>query len=143
MMLYPNMPLINDQEDVNVPAGLPSIIDAHVHIFPRNIFSSVWKWFDRNGWCIRYRLTSSEVLAFLLSRGVHHVVAFQYAHKAGIARDLNNYMVEKCIEYGSSVTGMATVFPGEKDAVGILREGVAGAFEQKLTVSPSLAYLKP
>ncbi len=124
-MLYPNMPSINDREDVNIPAGLPSVIDAHVHIFPQNIFLSVWKWFDRNGWRIRYRLTSSEVLSFLLSHGVHHVIAFQYAHKAGIARDLNKYMAEKCIEHGNSVTGMATVFPGEKDAIGILQEAFA------------------
>ncbi len=31
------MPSINDLEDSKVPAGLPPLIDAHVHIFPHNI----------------------------------------------------------------------------------------------------------
>lgn len=119
------MPSLNDREDAAVPAGLPAVIDAHVHIFPRNIFSAVWKWFDQNGWHIRYQMTSSELLAFLLSHGIEHIIAFQYAHKPGIAHELNRYMVEKCIEFGSRVTGLATVYPGEKDAEKILREAFA------------------
>ncbi len=46
MVLRSKMPSINDQEGSKVPAGLPSVIDAHVHIFPRSIFSAIWKWFD-------------------------------------------------------------------------------------------------
>ncbi|KJS00513.1 MAG: amidohydrolase [Desulfobulbaceae bacterium BRH_c16a] len=124
-MLKPNMPLINDQEDAKVPAGLPAVIDAHVHIFPRNIFSAVWKWFDQNGWHIRYQMTSSEVLAFLISHGIQHIIAFQYAHRPGIAHELNRYMMGKCIEFGNRMTGLATVYPGEKDAERILREAFA------------------
>ncbi len=119
------MPSINDQEDAKVPTDLPPIIDAHVHIFPQNFFSAVWKWFDQNGWHIRYQLTSSQVLTFLISHGVQHVVAFQYAHKPGIANALNRYMVEKCIEYDYRVTGLATVYPGEKDAQSILQKAFA------------------
>jgi hypothetical protein len=121
-MLKPNMPSIKDQEDAKVPCDLPAVIDAHVHIFPGNIFSAVWKWFDRNGWRIRYQMTSSAVIAFLISRGIKHIIAFQYAHKPGIAHELNRYMVKKCIEYDNRVTGLATVYPGEKDAEKILRE---------------------
>lgn len=119
------MPSIHDQEDAKVPPGFPAVIDAHVHIFPDNYFSAVWKWFDQNGWHIRYQLTSSQVLGFLLSHGVQHIIAFQYAHKPGIARGLNKYMAEKCLEHGNRVTGLATVYPGEKDAGKILREAFA------------------
>jgi predicted TIM-barrel fold metal-dependent hydrolase len=121
-MLHPNMPSIHDREDAQVPVGLPAVIDAHVHIFPRNIFSAVWQWFDRNGWRVRYRLPSSEAIDFLLSHGVCHIVALQYAHKPGIATALNNYMVDKCNEYEGRITGMATVYPGEEDARMIVRE---------------------
>ncbi|MFV0439407.1 MAG: amidohydrolase family protein [Desulfopila sp.] len=124
-MLHPNMPSVNDQEERHVPAGLPPVIDAHVHVFPENIFSAVWQWFDRNGWCIRYRLTSSQILAFLLSHGVEHVIAFQYAHKPGIAHGLNSYMAEKCREHDSRVTGLATVYPGEENAVNLLQQAFA------------------
>jgi predicted TIM-barrel fold metal-dependent hydrolase len=121
-MLKPNMPSINDKEGSTVPAGLPPVIDAHVHIFPRGIFSAVWKWFDDNAWPIRYPMTSLQVFEFLLSHGIEHIVALQYAHKPGIARQLNAYMSEKCRAYGNRITGMATVFPGEQNAEEILQE---------------------
>jgi predicted TIM-barrel fold metal-dependent hydrolase len=44
-----------------------------------------------------------------------------------MARELNTYMAELCREY-SQIIGTATVFPGEKDAVNILKE----AFEMGL-----------
>jgi predicted TIM-barrel fold metal-dependent hydrolase len=121
-MLKPNMPIFKDQEGQKIPAGLPPIIDAHVHIFPHNIFSSIRKWFDANAWHIRYQMTSSRVLEFLLSHGIKHIIALQYAHKPGIARQLNNYMSEKCREFDGRVTGMATVYPRETDACSILQE---------------------
>jgi predicted TIM-barrel fold metal-dependent hydrolase len=121
-MLRSNMPSVKDQEGSEVPAGLPPVIDAHVHIFPRGIFSAIWKWFDKNAWHIRYQLSSSRIFEFLLSRGIKHIIALQYAHKPGIARQLNKYMSEKCKEYEGRVTGMATVFPGENNAEKILQE---------------------
>jgi len=105
-----------------LPAGLPPLIDSHVHIFPRNIFSAVWKWFDLNGWPIRYQFDSTEIFEFLFSRGVEHIVALQYSHKPGIARQLNSFMVEQCRRYKGRVTGMATVFPGEEGGKIILQD---------------------
>lgn len=121
-MLRPNLPSIDDKEGEYVPQELPSVVDAHVHIFPNNIFSAIWSWFDENAWPIRYRLATSSVLDHLLSRGVSHIIALQYAHKPGISRMLNRYMVEKCREFPNKVTGMAAVFPGEKDVEEILKE---------------------
>jgi len=127
-MLKPNLPAYNDQEGEHVPEGLPALVDGHVHLFPPDIFSALWTWFDENGWPIRYRLSASEVLGYLLSRGVDHVVALQYAHKPGISRVLNRFMVKTCREFPGKVTGMAAVFPGEPGADEILRE----AFENGL-----------
>ena len=121
-MLKPNMPSFSDQEGKKIPDGLPPVIDAHVHIFPSSIFSAVWKWFDENAWHIRYRMTTSQIFDFLLSRGIRHIIALQYAHKSGIARYLNKYMSEKCKEFDNRVTGIATVFPGEDNAEKILQE---------------------
>jgi predicted TIM-barrel fold metal-dependent hydrolase len=86
------------------------------------VFSAIWAWFDENAWPVRYRLSSSGVLGYLLSRGVSHVVALQYAHKPGMARMLNQHMIETCREFPGQVTGMAAVFPGEENAEGILKE---------------------
>lgn len=123
------MPFFNDQEGLKIPDGLPPVIDAHVHIFPHNIFSSIQKWFDENAWHIRYQMSSSRVFEFLLSHGIKHIIALQYAHKPGIARQLNHYMSEKCREFGGRVTGMATVFPGENDAESILQEAFDSGLE--------------
>lgn len=121
-MLTSKMPSINDQEGARVPDGLPPVVDAHVHVFPRNIFSAVWQWFDEHAWPIRYQLNTSRLFEYLLSRGINHVIALQYAHKPGIAGMLNKYMVAKCRDFKNRVTGMATVFPGENNAHKILQE---------------------
>jgi predicted TIM-barrel fold metal-dependent hydrolase len=116
------MPSVNDREGARVPAGLPPVIDAHVHIFPNSIFSAIWRWFDENAWPIRYQMSTSKIFDFLLSHGINHIIALQYAHKPGIARQLNKYMSEKCQEYENRATGMATVFPGEDQAERILQQ---------------------
>ena len=121
LLAYP-MPAIDDKEGHRVPDFLPPVVDAHVHLFPDHVFASVWKWFDRFGWPIRYKLTSSRVIEFLLSRGIDHIVALQYAHKPDIARDMNKYMADICSAH-PGVTGLATVMPGEKNAADILKEG--------------------
>ena len=121
-MLYANMPSFEDPEGLEVPSALPCVIDTHVHVFPFAMFTAVWRWFDDNAWRIRYRMHSSQVIHFLLSRGIRHIVALQYAHKPGIARELNLYMAEQCRAYPGRVTGLATVYPGEQDATDILQE---------------------
>ena len=68
-----------------------------------------------------YELSSREIIDFLLSRGIRHIIALHYAHKPGVARQLNAYMAKIC-NSNLRVTAMATVFPGEKDARGILQD---------------------
>ena len=116
------MPAIDDKEGDHVPASLPPVVDAHVHLFPDDIFASIWKWFDQYGWPIRYKMTTSRAIEFLLSRGIDYIVALQYAHKPGIAREMNDYMAAVCRSH-DRVIGLATVLPGEKDAAQILKEG--------------------
>lgn len=114
------LPGLNDREGDTIPEIMDRVIDSHVHLFPRMIFDAVWRWFDKYGWPVRYKLHSTDLLNFLFDRGVDHVVAFQYAHKPGISDWLNNYMVSKVAEFQGRVTGLATVFPGEEGAVDIL-----------------------
>jgi len=122
-------PALNDIEDDRVPPELPKIVDAHVHVFPKLIFKAVWDWFEEHAWSIRYKLGSRDLIQYLLSRGVSHVVAMQYAHKPGIARDLNRYIAGISRSFPGRVTGMATVFPGEQESEAVLKE----AFEMGLT----------
>ena len=105
------LPGLDDPEGANVPAGLPAVVDAHVHVFPDLLFDAVWGWFDRFGWPIRYRLHTEALLNFLFHKGICHVVALQYAHKPGIARDLNRYMAALSRQW-TRVTGLAIQYQG-------------------------------
>ena len=129
-MLHTDLPVFNDKEGDLIPDGFPRVIDSHVHIFPGMIFSAIWSWFDQHAWKIRYQMTTSHLIKYLLDHGVSNVVALQYAHKPGISEFLNSYMAKKCHEFKGQVTGMATVFPGEPDAGQILikafSEGLKG-----------------
>ena len=114
------LPAGNDRQGDRVPDRAPFVVDAHVHVFPEGVFSALWKWFDTHAWPVRYRMPARDLLDFLLDRGVGHVVAMQYAHKPGIARELNRFMTDLCASAGNRVTGLAAVFPGEPDAAEIL-----------------------
>lgn len=118
------MPGLNDAEGPRLPAQLPPVIDAHVHLFPDGVFDALWRWFDANAWPVRYKLRTPDVIRFQLERGVSHVVALHYAHRAGMARALNAYLAAIC-RGEPRVIGTATVFPGEPDAVRILEDAWA------------------
>ncbi len=128
-MLHSDLPNFDDKEGDFVIDGMPFVVDSHVHIFPEKIFSSIWSWFDKYAWKIRYQMDTSSLIKFLLDHGVGHVVALQYAHKPGIAELLNLYMAEKCNEFQGKVTGMATIFPGEKDADNILNKAFSNGLK--------------
>lgn len=110
---------LNDPEGAEIPGGLPPVIDAHVHLFPDELFSAIWSWFDKFAWPIRYKYDSKEVIEFLLSRGVDRIVGLHYAHRPGIARNMNLYMASLC-KSCPKLIGSATVFPGEAGARDIL-----------------------
>jgi predicted TIM-barrel fold metal-dependent hydrolase len=115
---------LDDPEGARLAPDLPQVIDAHVHLFPDPLFEAIWRWFDAHGWPIRYKLKTPAVIAYLLDRGVAHLIALHYSHKPGIARGLNAYMAEIVAEE-PRVTGMATVYPGEPQAREILEEAFA------------------
>lgn len=115
------LPALDDPEGEAVPDTAPMVVDAHVHLFPDELFSAIWRWFEQFAWPIRYPLTSPEIIEFLFARGVRHVIGLHYAHRPGMARDLNSYMAE-LVKNREHVTGTATVFPGEDGARSILED---------------------
>jgi predicted TIM-barrel fold metal-dependent hydrolase len=117
----PPCPALDDVEGARVPEGLPPIVDAHVHAFPAKLFAAIQRWFDAHGWPIRYRMSAEEVVDFLPARGLAHVVVFGYAHKAGIADELNRFLAG-VVKDRPRATALATVFPGEPSAERILHD---------------------
>lgn len=114
---------LDDEEGARVPDDLPPLVDAHVHVFPDRLFNAVWRWFDRFGWPIRYRLYADQVIEHLTSRGVQDVVLLHYAHKPGMARAMNAFVAELAARH--RVAAVGTVFPGEPDQEQIVEEAFA------------------
>jgi hypothetical protein len=119
---------LDDIEGDNIPESFPEVIDAHVHVFPDQIFAAIWQWFDKFAWPIRYRLSADRVIEHLSLRGVSRVVLLHYAHKPGIATSLNRFVADLCRRHPRAV-GLATVFPGEEGAADILRKAFAGGLQ--------------
>lgn len=69
--------------------GLPGLIDVHVHFYPQRMLEKVWAYFDKVFWPITYRGSDEERLAQLASFGVRAFPALSYAHRPGMAGDLN------------------------------------------------------
>lgn len=109
-------------EPVPAPASRP-VVDAHVHLFPTRVFDAIWRWFDRHGWPIRYRIPSEEVIAFLESQNVERFYALHYSHVPGMARALN-YHVSEMARRSARVVPFGTVLPGEPGAAAIVAESL-------------------
>ncbi|MDP2343419.1 MAG: amidohydrolase family protein [Deltaproteobacteria bacterium] len=118
-------PALDDVDGVRVGDDLPPVFDAHVHVFPPKLFEAVWRWFDVNGWPIRHKLHADDVVAFLKTRGIAGCLLLHYAHKPGIAREMNRFVADVAARSEGFAHGTATVCPGEPDQVAILEEAFA------------------
>jgi len=122
LLLGAPLPALDDPEGAAVPSDAPAVVDGHVHLFPDPMWEAIHTWFDRHAWPIRYRMSNAGVVEFLLDRGIAHVVALHYAHRPGIAAEMNRDLARFC-DSRPAVTGLATVFPGEPGTRAILEEG--------------------
>ena len=81
-------------------AGLPALIDAHVHFMPERLLAAVWAYFDTAGpltgrpWPITYRVDEDERVAILRRLGIRAFTAMLYPHKPGMARWLNDWAAQ-------------------------------------------------
>jgi predicted TIM-barrel fold metal-dependent hydrolase len=94
--------MIGGMEDEDVPAfwrrlGLPGLADVHTHFLPERMLRRVWAHFDSAGpligreWPIAYRLPEPERVDRLRRLGVRTFSALAYAHRPGMAADLNQW----------------------------------------------------
>ena len=96
-------------------------IDTHVHFFPSALFRAIWKFFERpdengnvRGWPINYKLPNEELVSFLESKNVKAFTTLNYAHKKGIAKELNEWTVEFNKKYDNTIP-FGTVWPEDED----------------------------
>jgi hypothetical protein len=137
---------MTDGEDAGVPAfwrglGLPGLADVHVHFMPPRLLRKVWAYFDAAGplvgtaWPIRYRWPDADRVAHLRQLGVRVFSALSYAHRPGMAADLNRWT----LDFARATPGClpsATFFPepGVDRYVAAALEGGARVFKVHLQV---------
>lgn len=108
---------------MSLPAA---IIDCHAHVFPQNVFEKIWAYFDVHHWPIRYREEEARRAAFLDA----HTTAYTtlcYAHKAGMAAWLNEYVLAYAKEHPKAIpTG--TFHPDDADVLQYVEAGIKRGF---------------
>jgi predicted TIM-barrel fold metal-dependent hydrolase len=133
--------------DDDVPAfwrelGLPGLADVHTHFLPDRMQRRVWAHFDEGGpligrpWPIRYREPAGSRIERLRRLGVRMFSALAYAHRPGMAADLNDWTLGFAAETPGCLPS-ATFFP-EPDTVAYVRDALdrgARIFKLHLQVS--------
>ncbi len=77
---------------MEAPAGF-RYFDAHTHLHPPRLFAAIRRWFDEHSnWNLRGPTEPAEVAAALRAAGVERFVFFSYAHRPGMARELNRWL---------------------------------------------------
>jgi predicted TIM-barrel fold metal-dependent hydrolase len=95
------------------------MIDAHTHLHPPRLFAAIRRWFaEKSTWGIEHQPTEpADVAAALRAAGVERFIFFSYAHKPGMARDINEWLAQTARELGGAGIPLATVHPGDPEYV--------------------------
>ncbi|MDP8257686.1 MAG: amidohydrolase family protein [Candidatus Alcyoniella australis] len=111
-----------DDRLLRAPARRP-IVDVHTHLFPERLFRAIRQWFDNVGWRIDYPYRTTEVLDLLRGWGVEENWALIYAHKPGLAAQLNAWMGNVQQQH-AGVRGFATLHPDDPQPELILQRAL-------------------
>ncbi len=87
------------------------MIDVHTHLHPPKLFAAIRRWFaERSDWDIASQPSEPhDVAAVLRAHGVERFVFCSYAHKPGMARDLNAWLAQTSRDLGGYGLPLATV----------------------------------
>src|SRR5215471_1240211 len=103
------------------PAGF-RYIDAHTHLHPPRLFSAIRRWFDEHSrWDLQGPTESDEVVAALRAAGVERFAFFSYAHRPGMARELNRWLRGTAARFPDGIP-LGTVHAGDENPGAIVDE---------------------
>jgi len=98
-------------------------IDVHVHLHPDSLGAAIRRHFARDGWVGKHSWAPEDVAAELRRHGVERFCFFSYAHKPGMARDLNRWAAETSARLPGSIA-LGTLHPDDPDVVTIAGEAL-------------------
>lgn len=109
-------------------AAFAPAVDAHVHLFPERLADAIQRTLtEATGWEFSYATDRPAMESTLAEAGVERYVALPYAHKPGVATDLNEWLASTATD-SEMLIPFATVHPDDEDVEGIVRRAFdAGA----------------
>ncbi len=108
------------------------MIDIHTHLHPPKLFAAIRRWFaERSDWDLAAQPSEPrDVAAVMRTHGVERFAFCSYAHKPGMARDLNAWLAQTSRDLGGYGLPLATVHPDDpgyvRDAVDAFADGCIG-----------------
>jgi len=97
-------------------------VDAHTHLHPPRLFAAIRRWFDEHSnWNLRGPTEPAEIAAALRAAGVERFVFFSYAHRPGMAREVNRWLRDVAAELPDGIP-LGTVHAGDDDPGAIVDE---------------------
>jgi uncharacterized protein len=99
-------------------------IDAHVHLHPERLARAIEGWFAEHGWIAGHPFDPEAVADTLRARGVRRFCFFSYAHKPGMARDLNRWLSGQAARLPEAIA-LGTLHPDDPDLDEVAREATA------------------
>lgn len=102
------------------------MIDIHTHLHPERLGQAIRKWFAENStWKLYHACEPSAVAAALQSHGVERFVFCSYAHKKGIARDINLWLAQTAKDLGGHGLPLFTVHLDDPDYMEDAKQAIA------------------
>jgi uncharacterized protein len=112
------------------PAGF-RYVDAHTHLHPPRLFAAIRRWFgEHTDWDLRGPTEPDDVAAALRAAGVERFAFFSYAHRPGMARELNAWIRDTAARLPDGIP-LGTVHAADDDPAAVVDEacgawGLAG-----------------
>ncbi len=101
------------------------MIDVHTHLHPPRLFAAIRRWFaERSPWVLEHPTEPHAVARELREQGVERFTFCSYAHKPGMARDLNDWLADTARELGGGAFALATVHVEDRDPAGTVRDAL-------------------
>ena len=101
-------------------SALPAI-DAHVHLHPPPLARAIEHWFASHGWTAGHSFEPAAVADTLQARGVRRFCFFSYAHKPGMARELNRWLSITAADLPEAIA-LGTLHPDDADLDAVAAE---------------------
>jgi len=102
-----------------------ALIDVHTHLHPPRLFAAIRRWFAAHSeWVLDHPTEPHDVARALREHGVERFAFCSYAHKPGIARDLNAWLADTARELGAGAVPLGTVHVEDPDPAGDMRDAL-------------------